>query len=265
MVHGRMIRPPVAGTVPVKVDESVDQGHPGRQGGLGQGLPRRRRRQGMGRDQGRARSSRSSGRNVAPPFPDQNALYDHIRKAPVRKTADRQAERQRRRGVPDRGARHRGRIRMAVPVARLHGTGLRAWSTSRTARSTCWTGSQKSHFVQNGLSPHARRAARQGASASGCRAPAAYGRNDADDCCDGLRGAREGGRQAGAAAIHARPKAPAGTRRARPRSTGPRGDRRAGQRRRLRVHEQGILAHRRATPTAAGCTTRWPATRSASN
>ena len=32
----------------------LDQGHPGRQGGVGQGLPRRRRRQGMGCDQGGA-------------------------------------------------------------------------------------------------------------------------------------------------------------------------------------------------------------------
>ena len=54
MVHGRMIRPAVAGSVPVKVDESLDQGHPGRQSGLGQGLPRRRRRQGMGRHPGGA-------------------------------------------------------------------------------------------------------------------------------------------------------------------------------------------------------------------
>ena len=63
----------------------LDQGHPGRQGGVGQGLPRRRRRQGMGRDQGRRRSSRSSGRRSKPPFPDQAALYDHIRKTPARK------------------------------------------------------------------------------------------------------------------------------------------------------------------------------------
>ena len=54
MVHGRMIRPAVAGAVPVKVDESSIKDIPGRQGGLGQGLPRRRRRQGMGRDQGGA-------------------------------------------------------------------------------------------------------------------------------------------------------------------------------------------------------------------
>ena len=37
---------------------------------------------------------------------------------------------------------------MAVPVARQHGPGLRAWSRSRTTRSHCWSGTQKSHFVQ---------------------------------------------------------------------------------------------------------------------
>ncbi len=151
MVHGRMIRPAVAGQVPVKVDEGSIKDIPGAQGGLGQGLPRRGRRQGMGRDQGAPRRSRSSGRRSNPPFPDQTALYDHIRKAPVRKATGRQAERQRRRGVQNRGARDRGRVRVAVPVACLHGTGLRAWSRSRTARSTCWTGSQKPHFVQRRL------------------------------------------------------------------------------------------------------------------
>ena len=40
---------------------------------------------------------------VEPPFPNQTALYDHIRKAPVRKRAGRrQDRRQRRRGVQDR-------------------------------------------------------------------------------------------------------------------------------------------------------------------
>ena len=35
MVHARMIRPPVAGSVPIKVDERLDCGHPQRQGGVG--------------------------------------------------------------------------------------------------------------------------------------------------------------------------------------------------------------------------------------
>ena len=117
-------------------------------GGRGRGAGQGRRKL----DQGHSRAPRWSGENgflgvvadkewdaiqaaeklkvewskVEPPFPDQNALYDHIRKAPVRKRAGREAERQRRRGVQDRGARDRGRVRMAVPVARRDGTGLRA-------------------------------------------------------------------------------------------------------------------------------------------
>ena len=53
MVHGRMIRPAGRGRGAGEGRRELDQGHPRRQGGLAEGLPRRRRRQGMGRDQGR--------------------------------------------------------------------------------------------------------------------------------------------------------------------------------------------------------------------
>ena len=54
MVHGRVLRPAVAGAVPTKVDESSIKDIPWRQSRLGQGLPWRGRRQGMGCHSGRA-------------------------------------------------------------------------------------------------------------------------------------------------------------------------------------------------------------------
>ena len=62
MLHGRVIRPPVAGAVPTAVDEASVKDIPGVQGGLAEGLHRRRRAQGMGRDPRLASSSRSPGR-----------------------------------------------------------------------------------------------------------------------------------------------------------------------------------------------------------
>ena len=54
MVHGRMIRPAVAGAVPVKIDESSIKEIPQRQSGVESGFSRRRRREGVGCDQGGA-------------------------------------------------------------------------------------------------------------------------------------------------------------------------------------------------------------------
>ena len=86
MVHGRMIRPPVAGAVPVKVDETLDQGHSGRQGGVEPGLPRRRRRQGMGRHQGDAPAqSGMVGRQAAVPGEDVGDLRLHPQLAGTQK------------------------------------------------------------------------------------------------------------------------------------------------------------------------------------
>ena len=102
MVHARMIRPAVAGATTVKVDESSIKDIPGARVDQREGLPRRRRRQGMGRDQGVPTSSRCEWSDAKPPFIDQATLYDHIRKAAARKNADRrQAGRRRRRGVQE--------------------------------------------------------------------------------------------------------------------------------------------------------------------
>ena len=124
MLHGRMIRPAIAGAVPVKVDDASIKKYPRRPGGVAEGIPRRRCSEGMGCDQGRANAEGGMvGSQTA--FPRSGrALRSHSQGA--RAQARRcQTGRQCRRCIQDRRQSHRSRIRMAVPVACQHGTGLR--------------------------------------------------------------------------------------------------------------------------------------------
>src|SRR5581483_1451494 len=84
MMHGRMIRPAVAGAVPVKVDEGSIANIPGAKVVWDQGFL------GVVADKEwdaikASRALKVEWSNANPPFPAQNALYDHIRNAPVRK------------------------------------------------------------------------------------------------------------------------------------------------------------------------------------
>src|SRR5437660_313938 len=84
MVHGRMIRPAVAGAVPVKVDESSIKDIPGVKVVWEKGFI------GVVADKEwdaikASQQLKIEWSDAKPPFPDSAALYDHIRKAPVRK------------------------------------------------------------------------------------------------------------------------------------------------------------------------------------
>src|SRR5205085_6737194 len=84
MVHARMIRPPVAGAVPVKIEESSIKDIPGAK------VVWENAFLGIVADKEwdaikAADKLKVEWSNAAPPFPEQAALYDHIRKAPVRK------------------------------------------------------------------------------------------------------------------------------------------------------------------------------------
>ena len=96
---------------------------------------------------------------VEPPFPNQNALYDHIRKAPVRKRAGRGKTN----GNVDEAFKTAARVIEAEyewPFQSHAAMGPAcALVEIKDGKVTCWTGSQKSHFVQNGLAGTARRAA----------------------------------------------------------------------------------------------------------
>src|SRR5262249_42712699 len=118
---------------------------------------------------------------VKPPFPTQDALYDHIRNAPVRK---REVEGK---TIGDVDAA----FKTAAKVIEAEyewpfqshasmGPACAVVEIDKDGNVTCWSGTQKSHFVQQGV------ANTLGIPASKVRTiwtmgPGSYGRNDADD------------------------------------------------------------------------------------
>jgi nicotinate dehydrogenase subunit B len=179
MVHGRMIRPAVAGSVPVKVDESSIKDIPGarvvwEKAFLGVVADNEW-------DATRAADKlKVEWSEVKAPFPDQTALYEHIRSAPVRKR--------------DIGGKETGNVDEAFKTAARVVEAEYEWPFQSHAcmgpacavveiengNVTCWTGSQKPHFVRDGI------ALTLGVPAQTVRAiwvvgPGSYGRSDADD------------------------------------------------------------------------------------
>jgi nicotinate dehydrogenase subunit B len=124
MLHGRMIRPPVAGAVPVAVDESSVHDIPNvrvvrNKGFLG--LVAEREWDAVQA----AERLKVTWSEVAPLFPENSALYQHIREAPVVKREVPVAVGGNRPRLFEYRAGRRGGIRVAVPVACQHGSGLR--------------------------------------------------------------------------------------------------------------------------------------------
>ena len=118
--------------------------------------------------------------DAKPPFPNQTALYDHIRNAPVRKR--------------EIGGKEVGNVDEAFKTAARVIEADYEWPFQSHAcmgpacavveinegNVTCWTGSQKPHFVRDGI------ALTLGVPAETVRAiwvvgPGSYGRSDADD------------------------------------------------------------------------------------
>jgi CO/xanthine dehydrogenase Mo-binding subunit len=178
MMHGRMIRPPVAGAVPIKVDESSITHIPGAVAIWDRGFL------GVVADKEwnaikAAQTLKVEWSKVAPPFPDQKALYDHIRNAPARKRVN----------------VHRvGRVDDAFQAAAKVIEAEYEWPFQSHAcmgpacalveikdgKVTCWSGTQKSHYVQQGI------AATIGVPVDRVHViwqtgPGSYGRSDADD------------------------------------------------------------------------------------
>jgi CO/xanthine dehydrogenase Mo-binding subunit len=180
MVHGRVIRPEIAGAVPVKVDESSVKDIPGVQvvhqnGFLGVVAPREW-------DAIKAmRQLKVEWSKVEPPFPNQNALYDHIRKAPVRKAATEGKTA----GNVDDAFKNAAKVIEAEYEWPFQSHACMGPACCVVAingdKVDCWSGTQKSHFVQLGL------AAQLGVPLNNVHVrwingPGSYGRNDADDC-----------------------------------------------------------------------------------
>ncbi len=179
MVHGRMIRPAVAGQVPVKVDESSIKGIPGAKVVWDKGFL------GVVADKEwdaikAAETLKVEWSEVNPPFPDQTTLYDHIRKAPVRKA---QVDKQN--GNVDDAFKSAARVIEAEYEWPFQSHACMGPACAlieiKDGKVDCWSGSQKTHFVQLGL------AAQLGVPPANVHVrwipgPGCYGRNDADDC-----------------------------------------------------------------------------------
>jgi CO/xanthine dehydrogenase Mo-binding subunit len=179
MVHGRMIRPPVAGAIPTRVDESSLAGIPGARVVWDKGFL------GVVADKEwdavkAAQALKVEWSDAKPPFPNAGALYEHIRNAPVRKR--------------EIGGNETGNVEEAFKSATRVIEAEYEWPFQSHAcmgpacatveindgNVTCWTGSQKPHFVQQGI------ALTLGIPPEKVRSiwvvgPGSYGRSDADD------------------------------------------------------------------------------------
>ena len=181
MVHGRMIRPPVAGAVPEKIDESSIKDIPGarvvRQGHSFLGVVADKEWDAIKA----AQKLKVEWSNAAPPFPEQAAIYDHIRKAPVR---HRKVEKEN--GNVDEAFRTAPRVVEAeyewpFQSHACMGPGCGVVDV-KADKVTVWTGSPKPHFCRDGVAnilgvpiPSVEGISMQFAGA--------YGRNDAGDAC----------------------------------------------------------------------------------
>lgn len=177
MLHGRMIRPPVAGAVPVSVDESALKA-------FGAQVIRRKDLIGVVAETewGAVRAAETvqvKWSDVKPPFPEQQALYDHIRAAKPQRASKEQDE-----GNVDAAWSKAARVieaeyqwpfqshacmGPACALADVRADGVRVW-----------TGSQKPHAVRSGLAGLLKRPV-DSVHVIGIPGPGSYGRNDAGD------------------------------------------------------------------------------------
>ena len=179
MLHARVLRPPVAGATPVKIDEASFKDIPGAR---------------VVRDKDflavfaekewdaikAFERLKIEWSNATPPFPDQAALYDHIRKAPVRKRDDVKPA-----GDVDEAFKTAVRVIEAEYEWPFQSHACMGPACAvveiKDGHATCWSGSQKPHFVRDGI------AATLGMPSDKVDCiwvvgPGSYGRNDADDC-----------------------------------------------------------------------------------
>jgi nicotinate dehydrogenase subunit B len=179
MVHGRMIRPAVAGAEPVKVDESSIKDIPGAKVVWNKGFL------GVVADKEwdaikAARLLKVEWSNASPPFPNQSALYDHIRNAPVRKRAVEGKQT----GDVDEAFKTAARVIEAEyewPFQSHASMGPAcALVEIKDGKVTCWSGTQKSHFVRAGLAAMLE-VPEDTVHVIWKTGPGSYGRNDADD------------------------------------------------------------------------------------
>jgi nicotinate dehydrogenase subunit B len=178
MLHGRMLRPPVAGALPVAVDEGSVHDIPGVR------IVRDKGFLGVVADHEwdavqAAERLQVTWSDAAPPFPEMAALYDHIRQAPVTKREVPVAT-----GEIDPAFAGAARVIEAEyewPFQSHASMGPAcAVVDARADGATLWTGSQKPHFARDGV---ARILGLPEEEVHGIwvPGPGSYGRNDAGD------------------------------------------------------------------------------------
>jgi nicotinate dehydrogenase subunit B len=178
MLHGRVIRPKVAGAVPVKVDADSIKDIPGAK------VVWLKNFLGVVADKewdaiNAAQTLKVEWSNPSSPFPEQASLYDHIRKADVRKRMVEQEN-----GNVEEAFKTAGKVIEAEyewPFQSHASMGPACALVAITdSNMTCWTGSQKSHFVREGLADTLKIPV-ENIRAIWVPGPGSYGRNDADD------------------------------------------------------------------------------------
>jgi CO/xanthine dehydrogenase Mo-binding subunit len=179
MMHARMIRPEFAGAVPAKVDESSIGHIAGARVVWKQGFLAVVAENEWDAIRA-AKSLKVEWSAVKPPFPDQDALYEHIRKAPVRK---RQVE-GKETGNVDEAFKGATRLIEAVyewPFQSHASMGPAcAVADAKDGKATIWTGSQKPHYVRDGVASMLKLPA-ENVRAIWVVGPGSYGRNDCGD------------------------------------------------------------------------------------
>ena len=178
MVHGRMIRPPVAGAVPVKIDEASIKDIPGAR------VDHIKDFHGVVADKEwdaikASQKLKVEWSDAKPPFPDMAAVYDAIRKAPARKSE-----------VPTNNGNVEEAFKNAAKVIEAEyewpyqshasmGPGC-AVVDCKDGEAKVWTGSQKPHYVRDGVAAILELPVEK-VQATWAMGPGSYGRNDAGD------------------------------------------------------------------------------------
>ncbi len=155
MVHGRMIRPPIAGAVPVKVDEGSIEDIPGARVVWEKGFL------GIVADKEwdaikAAQKLKVEWSDAKPPFPDWSCPLRSHPQGPGTQARDRRKEA----GNVDEAFKTAARVIEAEYEWPFQSHACMGPACAiveiKDGNVTCWTGSQKPHFVRNGIAAHAR-------------------------------------------------------------------------------------------------------------
>jgi nicotinate dehydrogenase subunit B len=179
MLHARMIRPPVAGSTPVKVDEASIRDIPGAKLYLEKGFLAVYAENEWNAIKA-SQKLKVEWSDVKAPFVEQAALYDHIRKTPARKHQDEGKQA----GDVEQAFRTAARVIEAEYEWPFQSHACMGPACAlveiQDGNVTCWTGSQKPHFVQNGIS-RTIDVPLEKVHVVWVVGPGSYGRSDADD------------------------------------------------------------------------------------